>query len=365
MRLALVPRRVRFTRLTQLVPALALVAAGCADDGGVTGGGFGDAQVIADFADHVVIPTYQLLHQRAADLDAAAVALRAAPTPANLTAAQAAWVAMRRPWEQSEAFLFGPVSARGYDPAMDSWPVNRNDLDAVIASSDPLTATYIHNLPETQKGFHTVEYLLFGPLRDRAVGELSARQLAYLTGLTAELVGVTGELEASWTTGSPSFRDVFATAGASTNATYPSLTAAAQEILIGMSAICDEVANGKIADPYDAHDPDLVESQFSFNSIADFADNLRGVGNAYTGDMPLAGTAGRGLTDVIVAVDPALDARVRAELAEAIARVEAIPDPFRAAITTPSAYPAIEAAQAAIRTLQVTLDGDVTAAALP
>jgi hypothetical protein len=52
--------------------------------------------------------------------------------------------------------------------------------------------------------------------------------------------------------------------------------------------------------------------------------------------MPLAGTTGRGLDRRHRrAVDPALDARVRAELADAIAKVEAIPDPFRDAITTP------------------------------
>ncbi len=346
-----------------LVPAtlaatttLAALTAACGE-GGDTGAGFTDQQVIVDFADRVVIPTYALLDDRAAALHAAAVALRAAPTPTNLTAAQDAWVATRVPWEQSEGFLFGPVSAQGFDPAMDSWPVDRTDLEAVIASSDPLTATYVRNLPETQKGFHSIEYLLFGEARDRVAADLDARELEYLTSLSFELAAVTTALEASWTTGAPSYRDVFATAGAAGNTAYPSLDAAAQEILVGMSGICDEVANGKIADPYDAHDPNLVESQYSFNSLDDFADNLRSVENAYTGEVPAAGTPGRGLDEVVRAVDPALDARFRAELAAAIAAIAAIPGPFRDAITTPAAYPAIEAAQAAIRTVQTTIDG--------
>ena len=45
-----------------------------------------------------------------------------------------------------------------------------------------------------------------------------------------------------------------------------------------------------------------------------------------------------------------------------IAKIQAIPDPFRDAITTPAAYPAIEAAQAAIRTVQTTIDGDLAEA---
>ena len=54
-----------------------------------------------------------------------------------------AWVAARVPWEQSEGFLFGPVDTFGYDPAMDSWPVNRTDLDAVLASGQAFTPEYI------------------------------------------------------------------------------------------------------------------------------------------------------------------------------------------------------------------------------
>ena len=341
--------------------ALTAHAAACGD-GGTTNAGFTDPQVIVDFADRVVIPTYALLDDRAAALHAAAMTLRAAPSPARLRAAQDAWVATRVPWEQSEGFLFGPVAAQGFDPAMDSWPVDRTDLEAVLASSDALTATYIRNLPETQKGFHAIEYLLFGEARDRDADDLDARELAYLTGLTLELTAVTAALEASWTTGAPPYRDVFTTAGAAGNTAYPSLDAAAQEILVGMSGICDEVANGKIADPYDAHDPNLVESQYSYNSRLDFADNLRSVENAYTGDVPAAGTTGRGLDEVVRAVDPALDTRLRAELADAIAKIQAIPDPFRDAITTPAAYPAIEAAQAAIRTVQTTIDGDLAEA---
>jgi len=348
-------------------PALFVtLAAGLAacDDGGSTSTGFTDRQVITDFADQVVIPTYALLHDRAVALDQAAAALRASPSAATLTAAQTAWVSARVPWEQSEAFLFGPVSAQGYDPAMDSWPVERNDLEAVIAASDPLTAQFIRNLPETQKGFHTIEYLVFGEGRSRTFAELSGRELEYLTGLTAELASVTDALERAWTTGAPSYREVFVTAGQAGNTAYPALEAAAQEILVGMSGICDEVANGKIADPYDAHDPNLVESQFSWNSLDDFADNLRAVEHAYTGDVASVGTTGRGLDELVRAVDPALDTRFRAELAAALAAIAAIPAPFRTAITTPSAYPAIEAAQAAIRTVQATIDGELTSVLL-
>ena len=61
--------------------ALTAHAAACGD-GGTTNAGFTDPQVIVDFADRVVIPTYALLDDRAAALHAAAMTLRAAPSPA-------------------------------------------------------------------------------------------------------------------------------------------------------------------------------------------------------------------------------------------------------------------------------------------
>ena len=115
--------------------ALTSLAIAACDDGGSTSPGFTDQQVVVDFADQVVIPTYTLLDDRAAALHGAAMALRATPSAATLTSAQNAWIATRVPWEQSEGFLFGPVSAAGYDPAMDSWPVDRNDL----ATEGPVT----------------------------------------------------------------------------------------------------------------------------------------------------------------------------------------------------------------------------------
>ncbi len=348
--------------LLSVAPLLLLGATACSTPESDTLEAFDDKQVLVDFADQVVVPTYQLLATRLDALGNATRGLAASPTPATLTAAQEAWIAARVPWEQSEAFLFGPVDALGFDPALDSWPVNRADLETVLRSSQPLTAESLATLQETQKGLHTVEYLLFGEERTRTSDSLGARELQYLTALTAELSTISHALAASWTEGvdgAAAYRDVLATAGEPGNTSYPSLSAAAQEMLQGMIGICDEVANGKLADPYDAHDATLVESQFSLNSLADFQDNLRSVENVYTGSVPAAGTAGRGLSAYVATADAALDAQVKAELAEALSALAAIPGPFRAAITTPSSYDEIEAAQAAIRALQATLEGAV------
>ncbi len=147
-------------RSLALAGALALAACGSGGSGQPQASF--DPEIITHFADDVVVPTYQQMATRLGDLDTAVQAFAADRTAAKFTAAQEAWLAARTPWEQSEAFLFGPVESYGYDAAIDSWPVNRSDLDAVLASNDAFTPAYVHNLQETQKGFHTLEYLLFG-----------------------------------------------------------------------------------------------------------------------------------------------------------------------------------------------------------
>jgi uncharacterized iron-regulated protein len=346
--------------------ALALAACGGDDDGGDdsddSAGGFDDRQIVVDYADQVVIPTYVLLAERAGLLDEAVVALADEPVDPNLEAAREAWAATRVPWEQSEGFLFGPVDAQGWDPAMDSWPLNKDDLEAVLASDDDLTLEYVQNLQETQKGFHTIEYLLWGDDSAKTADQLTDRELEYLLALSEELVLITESLATSWTEGvggQAAYREVFSTAGEGGNSAYPSLNAAAQEMLDGMSGICDEVANGKIADPYSARDPNLVESQYSFNSLFDFQDNMRSVLNAYTSDFEAGETEGKGLDEWVAERDADLDERFKGEIEAAIAALGEIPNPFRDAITDEANDDVIEAAQAAIRQVQDTIDGDL------
>ena len=110
-----------------LLLASALVV-GCGSDdetdepGDTQGEAFDAGTMLNDFANIVVLATYTELDNKAGDLLAAVKALKADPSQGNLEKAQQAWKATRKPWEQSESFLFGPVDTQGFDPALDSWP---------------------------------------------------------------------------------------------------------------------------------------------------------------------------------------------------------------------------------------------------
>lgn len=334
------------------------------DTDGMGGGegfeGYAQADaVLDDFSANVVVATYAELATRLGALHTAAEALAADPSEANLTAAQDAWIAARVPWEASEGFLFGPVDTLGIDPALDTWPVDRTQLDDVLAADDELTPAYVGGLDAALRGFHTTEYLLFGEGQTRTVAELDARTLAYLTATTQLLADAGATLETSWTEGDPAYGDLFTTAGEAGNTTFPSRSSAAEEIVRGIIGIADEVANGKIADPFDQMDTTLVESQFSFNSLTDFQNNIRSIRNAYTGEVEFAGTSGASLSDYVASVDADLDARVITEIDAAITALGAIPAPFRDAVTNADAADEITAAQEAIRKVQTTFEQDV------
>ena len=351
------------TLSTLLVLSICLVGCsltGCgndddADDTASAGGAstFDASTTLNDFANTVVLATYTDLDNRAGELLIAVKALEADTTQANLGQAQAAWKATRKPWEQSEAFLFGPVDTQGLDPALDSWPVNRVDLDGVLASEQALTEASIDALEDTLKGFHTIEYLLFRDGDQRKAADITPRELEYLAATTENLKSKTAQLRNAWDASGENYAAEVANAGDSSTI-YKSQKDAMQEMVNGMIVIADEVANGKISDPFNERDTTLVESQFSFNSITDFQDNIRGIQNVYAGKFT---ADGQGLNEFVNSQDAELDARFQTEVQTAIDTIGAIPDPFRDSITAQRA--AVQAAIDAVSTVQGTLENDI------
>lgn len=131
--------------------------------------GYDFTQIIADYVDLTIIPTYKSMFDNSQILLTATEAFSASMTTTNLTAAGAAWKATRAPWENSESFLFGPAADKNLDPLLDSWPVDETQLSNVLNSEQTLDATFVsEGLGYVTRGFHTVEYLIFrdGSIRD-------------------------------------------------------------------------------------------------------------------------------------------------------------------------------------------------------
>lgn len=330
-------------------------------DSSVTNANFTDRQIVSDFADKVVIPTNQRFAKKAEELSYTVNKFGKIPNDQTLKAAQDAWVAARSPWEQSECFSFGPAESLGYGGAIEACPVNETDLKAAINSKEPLTPEYVRKRQDTEKGFHAIEYLLFGSDKSKKVAEFNKRELDYLQALTMDFSRVANELVTSWTKGvkgKSAYREAIATAGKSGNSTYPSLQAGAEEIVQGMINSLDEVANEKIAKPFEKKTQKLID-QFSFNTLNDLKNNVKGAQNVYLGHFPDGNTSGKGLSAYVAKVNPNLDAQVKSEFQMSFEALDKIPAPFEKSVSDPQAADKIQSAQKAINTLQKTIKQEV------
>ena len=131
------------------------------------------SEIVAQVASAVIKPTYAALQSSASALYTKVATYCSAPTQANLDAAAAQWVVTRIPWEQSEAFLFGPVDTEGYDPHLDSWPLSQALINSILLqnifpSNDEVGVIYRDEV----LGFHSLEYVLYKAGSVRKVDEL-------------------------------------------------------------------------------------------------------------------------------------------------------------------------------------------------
>jgi putative iron-regulated protein len=313
-----------------------------------------NAAILTDFATNIAVAKYSDLKDKVSILNDQVTALEASKTEANLNACRQTWRDARRAWEQSEAHLFGPVSTDNIDPRIDTWPVNFIDLDLQLASPNAFTEAYIDNLEDALKGFHPIEYLLFGENGDKAATSFTTREFEYLKGLTTNVKKLTAELSNSWEpTSTISYYNEVVKAGNGSTA-YITQLAAFEEVINAMAGICDEVANGKITEPFLQNDPNLEESPFAKSSIPDFTNNITGSQNVYLGKYT---TDGKGLEDMVRKYNLQLDSDIKLKFGNAIAALKKVTDPFGAAITTQPIQ--VQNAIDAINELKVVLEDDL------
>ncbi len=324
---------------------------------------FDDDAVISEFTSKVVIPKYEQFAGDTAALNQAIEAFVASPTEASLAAARQAWTATRISWEQTETFAFGPAGSLGFDGAMDSWPVNQTDIEQVLAGSEPITAESVAQLQDTERGMHSIEYILFGTDASKAVSDFSDREQAYLLALGEDLNTSADALLASWTTGiegQPAYETVFASAGSADNTVYPTTAAAGQELVSGIIDSLTEVGEEKLAAPFAAQDTEGLESRFSAQTINDLKSNLQSAENGYFGQFPEAGTkTDASISTYVAARDPALDKKVTDQFAAANSALNAVPTPLEKSLTDEAAANEIEQAIAAILEVKSTLETEV------
>lgn len=250
------------------------------------------------------------------------------------------WRHMRKYWEQSEAFLYGPAEKYDIDPHIDSWPLDYNEMKALLNDTyrmgkiEEEGGAYVGDkLGYALKGFHAAEYLLFSEGQPHETN-LTHAEAVYLVGIVEDLTQCAIILEDCWAGSVSEEKEKLITdeEGESMskgenwgdyfiNVSYPlwkTYQAVAEQIVSGCVDIAGEVADLKLGNPYrgsdNGGDSEYLESPYSRTSTTDFIDNIISIRNAYCG----AKSGDASISDYVKSKDADIDAKVRRAIDESI-----------------------------------------------
>ncbi len=313
-----------------------------------------EGAVLGNFVDGVARPQYNDLSAKSDALYNSLQTLQTQSTDANLAAARTAWKDMRAVWERCEGFLFGPVEDDNYDPYMDTWPTDYVQMDSLLNSSGALTLDNIQNITLSLRGFHPIEYILFGTGGSRTASGITIRQKEYMMSLATDLRTNCHALADSWDPAKGAYGSLITTAGAASSK-YASRREVFQAMVDGLTGICEEVGEGKMEEPFVEQNAQKVESPYSGNSTVDFKNNIIGLQNVYMGRYA---ADGEGINDIVALSNAALDNKLRSQMAEAIASFDNITQPYEQAIFSQPNQ--IKQTQAKLAALKTTLEKELT-----
>ncbi|MBQ3710236.1 MAG: peptidase M75 [Bacteroidales bacterium] len=329
--------------------------------------------IVKQYLNQTVYPTYGNLANEAQNLVDRLEALKENKTQANLDQATVSFLEARKWWEKSEAFLFGAASDFGIDPHIDSWPLDEDAFNNLMASPNMIEmlagdedgTVAGEQLGNALLGFHGIEYILFRDGQPRDVNEVNDDMLTYVVAVSRDLRNRCFQLEVSWNENAPAEHaelmeelELNTTVNGGSNSyganmllagqagsTYATFTNALQAIADGCIDIADEVGTSKIGKPHTGEDPHYVESPYSQKSIIDFYDNVISIQNAYMGGIISNRDEDRSLHAYIASGNAALDTKVVNAITNALEKINAMKAPFVLYYADPTAGAAMEACQ--------------------
>ena len=324
------------------------------------GGYFTDekqAQILEQYVNHTIAPTYTNLANYSEQLVTELQAFRNSRSQSDLNKACETFLSARAWWEKSEAFLFGAASDFGIDPHIDSWPLDEDAFNNLMSSPNMIAAlggedgdvVAGEQLGNSLLGFHGIEYILFRNGQVRSASEITDMQITYAVAVAGDLRNRCFQLEVSWigddaaashrrkveelelnstvNGGNFSYGQNLKKAGTA-GSTYISTVQGLMAIVDGCKTIADEVGTSKIGKPYYGEDVHYIESPYSQKSIEDFFDNITSIEHAYYGGIEGSQSEDLSLHGYMKKINADLDARVIEAINNAKAKINAMPRPF-------------------------------------
>ena len=329
--------------------------------------------IVKQYLNHTVYPTYAYLAEKSDALVENLEILKANKTQANVNAATVTFLEARKWWEMSEAFLFGAASDFGIDPHIDSWPLDEDAFNNLMASPNMIAALATdedgtvagEQLGNALLGFHGIEFILFRDGQPRNVNEITDDMMTYIVAVSRDLRNRCFQLEVSWNEDAPqAHKDLMEelelnitlpgshysyganmTQSGQAGSTFATFTNALEAIADGCIDIADEVGTSKIGKCHTGEDVTYVESPYSQKSITDFYDNITSIKNAYMGGMESQRDEDLSLHTYIKDNNKELDNKALNAIENAMTKIQAMKAPFVQFYADASAGEAMEACQ--------------------
>ena len=329
--------------------------------------------IVKQYLNHTIYPTYAKLANETDKLVENLEALKANKTQANVNAATVTFLEARAWWEKSEAFLFGAAGDFGIDPHIDSWPLDEDAFNNLMASPNMIAALANdedgmvagEQLGNALLGFHGIEYILFREGQPRNVNEITDDMITYVVAVSRDLRNRCVQLEVSWNADAPqahkdlmeqlefnttvigsdnSYGQNMMQAGQA-GSTYATFTNALEAIADGCIDIADEVGTSKIGKCHTGEDVSYVESPYSQKSITDFYDNILSIQSAYMGGNEGERDETLSVHNYIKDHNADLDTKAINAIENALAKINAMKAPFVQFYADASAGEAMAACQ--------------------
>ncbi len=165
--------------------------------------------LLAFYADEMIVPGYNSLHEKAVALKNSLDLFVEAPSENRLQEAQNQWVAAFSEWQNVNLFNFGPAenSVGTLDQDIALFPVNVALVESRIADGYFLTDDFNRDT----RGFLGIEYLIFGESNTQQTvvaqftGTQGANRRAYLQAIAGHLVAQLNSVKSDWN----DYRSVF------------------------------------------------------------------------------------------------------------------------------------------------------------